>query len=302
MAYSKKELSEILNDTNIAKVREGVYSCKKYNSVVLFVDLIKDGKEERFHFNDYFQEDYFHWDSQPKQHLDTPLIQNIVSGNVPVELFVRTDQRIKNVVQPFIYCGRLTYLDYDKESSRPIHIIFNAIDYDENNKELADIYLWKPEKVGKSSRYYQIDKNDESKKTRINRKPNFTERKGLVTSRVGQGFYRQEILKKWSNACAVTGVEIKEILIASHILPWSQSTDEERLDIDNGILLSPNLDALFDKHLISFTDTGEILINSKITDDKHVYLGLNKAMKLCHVNPAMKKYLEKHRQIFHENN
>lgn len=292
-SYSKKELSVALAEINIAGVREGIYSSKKYNSLLLFVDLVKDGKEERFHFNDYFQDDYFHWDSQPKQHFDTPMIQSIVLGKVNIELFVRIDQRIKSVVQPFRYCGRLTYLDHDKNSNRPIHIIFNAIDYDENNNGLEDIYLWKPENVGRQSRDYQTDLPAGNKKPRINIKPNFTERRGLITSRVGQGFYRQEILKKWSNVCAVTGLEIEGILIASHILPWSKSTDNERLDADNGILLSPNLDALFDKHLISFTDSGDILINSKILPDMLIYLGLNKGMKLSHINDGMKKYLAK---------
>ena len=80
--------------------------------------------------------------------------------------------------------------------------------------------------------------------------PNKTERKGLVISRVGQGYYRKKLLKRWGFKCAVTNSSIERILIASHILPWSKSNNAQRLDIGNGILLSPNLDALFDKHII----------------------------------------------------
>ena len=84
-----------------------------------------------------------------------------------------------------------------------------------------------------------------------------TERQGLVISRVGQGYYRQELIKKFNCRCTVTSIDSEEILIASRIVPWRLSTDEERLDVENGILLSPLYDALFDKHLISFNDDGE---------------------------------------------
>ena len=103
-------------------------------------------------------------------------------------------------------------------------------------------------------------------------KPNKTERKGLVTSRVGQGFYRQELIKKFDNKCAVTGINLEEILIASHIIPWRHSNDEERLDIENGILLSPLYDSLFDKNLISFQDNGDIIISKQIQDTELISL------------------------------
>jgi len=67
--------------------------------------------------------------------------------------------------------------------------------------------------------------------------PTITERKGLVTSRVGQGAYRKRIIHRWEYQCAVTGFDNLNVLIASHILPWSDSSDHERLDVDNGLLL-----------------------------------------------------------------
>jgi 5-methylcytosine-specific restriction enzyme A len=94
--------------------------------------------------------------------------------------------------------------------------------------------------------------------------PNFTERKGLVTSRVGQGVYRKRIIHRWEYQCAVTGFDNLNVLIASHILPWAESTDDERLDIHNGILLSPDYDALFDKHLISFENNGKIILSNAV--------------------------------------
>ncbi|MDN5285700.1 MAG: hypothetical protein JWR38_1974 [Mucilaginibacter sp.] len=299
--YSKIDLSKVMREDNLTLVREGIYTSKNFNSILLFVDLVKKDKDERFHFNDYFQEDYFHWDSQPQQHFKTPTIQKIISGKVEVNLFVRIDQKVKSKTQPFKYCGRLEYIDFDRNTSKPIHLVFNSIDYDENNNELKNIYSWKPENIGKltSNNTY---KTSSTTKARIQTKPNLTERKGLITSRVGQGFYRQEILKEWGNCCAVTSLNLKEVLIASHIVPWGSSNDEERLDPENGILLSPNLDALFDKNLISFDDEGKILISKRLDIEHQTIMGVSDQMSLKHINNGMRKYLAIHRSKFNENN
>ena len=78
--YSKKDLSTLLEQPTLSLVREGLYHCKNSESTLFFVDLEKKGKEERFHFDDFFQEDFFHWDSQTTQHINSPKIQEIVTG------------------------------------------------------------------------------------------------------------------------------------------------------------------------------------------------------------------------------
>ena len=143
------------------------------------------------------------------------------------------------------------------------------------------------------------DDNQTSGKRYDYNKPNTTERQGLVTSRVGQGYYRKEILKRWGNQCAVTGLSLTKVLIASHILSWKESNDNERLDVGNGILLSPNLDALFDKHLISFENNGEMIISNKLSDEQINTLGIN-GLSLRNVYDDMIKYLEQHRNVFYE--
>ena len=130
-------------------------------------------------------------------------------------------------------------------------------------------------------------------------KPNETERRGLVTSRVGQGYYRNQILSRWGSKCAVTGLSITTVLIASHIHPWKDATDEERLDVGNGILLSPNLDALFDKHLISFEDNGSILISELLNESERNVLGIA-GLSLSMVYDDMTQYLALHRVVFYE--
>jgi 5-methylcytosine-specific restriction enzyme A len=127
------------------------------------------------------------------------------------------------------------------------------------------------------------------------KKPNKTERLGLVTSRVGQGYYRQELLNKYNRRCAVTDSDLTEILIASHIVPWRQSNEDEKLDIENGILLSPNYDALFDKYLISFSESGNIIISRLLNSEQLVHLGINTSASIP-VTDNMKKYLARHRE------
>ena len=217
--YSKKELSELIEEPTLASVREGVFSCKYSNNYFLFVDLEKKGKEEKFHFDDFFEEDFFHWDSQTTQHIKSPKIQEIQNGNRIPHLFVRVVQKIKNKTQPFVYCGRLEYLEYEKGTSKPVHIIFQNIDYDDytENADLIDIYLWKPSKVGGTTKSKISMKGQISPKRKTKyKKPTETERTGLVVSRVGQGYYRQQIIEKWEGQCPVTGLSIKSILISSH--------------------------------------------------------------------------------------
>ena len=253
--YSKKDLSLIFNQKGLLTSREGIFSSNTLNSYLFFVDLVKDGKEEKFKFNDYFDGDIFHWDSQPSQHINVPRIKNIINKEIQILLFTRIHQKIKSKFQPFVYCGRLEYIEHDENKTQPVHIIYQSLDYDEitQNQNLIDIYNWKPEMIGRTS-----SNNDYSLKKQISRpkgeqkKPNYTERRGLVTSRVGQGWYRQEILKKWGNKCSITGCSLTEILISSHIKGWSECNEDERLDVDNGILLTPHIDSLFDNHLISF--------------------------------------------------
>jgi hypothetical protein len=294
--HSRKTILDIIEEPTLSSNREGIFYCKNSLTIILFTDLDKTHKKEQFIYNDYFENDYFHWDSQNKQHINTPRIKEIVNKDVEVILFCRIKNSIKGKTQPYIYFGRLEFFEYEKATKNPVHIIFNNIDHDDDlllkNKYYKNIIEWKSE-----NKTTQIDLSEEVSPKRKNNqtKPSKTERKGLVTTRVGQGWYRTEILKKWDWKCSVTGCEIQKILISSHIVPWRDSNDEERLDVDNGLLLSPDLDGLFDKNLISFNDDGSMMISEKLTTEELEVLGINKDMKLRFVNKGMKKYLQRHR-------
>ncbi|WP_312511511.1 HNH endonuclease signature motif containing protein [Massilia sp.] len=84
-----------------------------------------------------------------------------------------------------------------------------------------------------------------------------TERPTQILARVGQGKFRAGVTHAWKNgeACAVTGIAVPELLIASHIRAWKDSDDNQRLDPANGLLLAAHVDKLFDRHLLSFEKT-----------------------------------------------
>lgn len=128
--------------------------------------------------------------------------------------------------------------------------------------------------------------------------PGITERTGLITSRVGQGAYRKSIIIRWDCKCAVTGIEKLEILIASHIVPWAEANNQERLDVDNGILLSPTYDALFDRHLISFENSGKIILSDKIDTTAYRKIGVSGNEYIKNLSQYNFKYLERHRRSF----
>ncbi|MFT4574457.1 MAG: hypothetical protein ACI85E_001664 [Marinomonas primoryensis] len=298
--YSKKDLAALLDQPNLSSVREGIFHCKNSASSLAFVDLEKKGKDQRLHYDDFFEEDYFHWDSQTTQHIGSPKIREIVSGSRTTYLFSRISPKVKNITQPFVYCGRLVYSKYEEGTANPVHIIFQNVDYDDytENEDLIDVYLWNPATIGKTTKS-KISQKGVISPDRIRRykQPNETERIGLVTSRVGQGYYRQQILEKWDGKCPISGINIKSILISSHIVPWSECTDEERLDVDNGILLSPNFDSLFDRHLITFNDDGLIQISPSISREDREALRLFDSIQVP-ISNGMGPYLKRHREKF----
>ena len=127
--------------------------------------------------------------------------------------------------------------------------------------------------------------------------PISTEKQNLVKCRIGQGTFREKLIKLWEG-CSVTKFKNIEILIASHIKPWSKSSNEERLDVFNGLLLTPNLDKLFDKGYISFKDDGKILISETLKNFE--LLGITTDMSIP-FKAEHKKYLDYHRSEIFKN-
>lgn len=127
-------------------------------------------------------------------------------------------------------------------------------------------------------------------------KENPTTRSALIEARLGQGRFRHDLFKYWDKKCAVTSCDIAEVLIASHIKPWCESSNRERLDPFNGLPLISTLDRLFDAGLISFDDDGEMLIDPTISLDQREALGIGRPLRLRLYSPSRSKYLDWHRK------
>jgi hypothetical protein len=123
--------------------------------------------------------------------------------------------------------------------------------------------------------------------------PRSTEAERLVIQRVGQDIFRSRLIDYWDGTCAVTGLSIPELLKASHIKPWKDcNSDIERLDVFNGLLLAPQIDAAFDRGFITFEDDGSIIISSNLNDLALSALGINKTLKIKGLTEAHRKYLK----------
>lgn len=127
-----------------------------------------------------------------------------------------------------------------------------------------------------------------------------TTRETVIQSRIGQGQFRANLIDYWGG-CAVTGCQVIEILKASHIKPWRMSTNDERLDPYNGLLMLPNLDTVFDLGLISFQNSGCILISNRLSEEALLQLGINFSMELARIEQQHCNYLQFHRENIFRN-
>jgi 5-methylcytosine-specific restriction enzyme A len=215
-------------------------------------------------------------------------------GNLTLLNHVESNKRIflfiylrKGVVS---YDGELELIDFD---------YFRTKDRNGDEREAIKFFF---KRAGKSLGY-QVNTNIPSINeapisfTKDKNVPSETERKGLITSRVGQGAYRKSILYRWGFECAVTGYSKHEILIASHIVPWKDSTNEERLDVHNGVLLSPTYDALFDQHLISFENNGKIILSNILADTHYSKIGVTGTERIKNLSFENYQYLDRHRSV-----
>lgn len=121
-----------------------------------------------------------------------------------------------------------------------------------------------------------------------------TEREALTKQRVGQGLFKDLLKIKYGGKCALCGIRTERMLVGSHIKAWKDSTDAEKLDEENGLLLCAHHDALFDKHLISFEDNGDLIVSATLTSAEQAELQIA-AIPSITVTPGMKPYLADHR-------
>lgn len=124
-----------------------------------------------------------------------------------------------------------------------------------------------------------------------------TERNMIVRARIGQGIFRERIIQKY-HKCIVTGIDDARLLIASHIKPWRSSDNSERLSSENGLLLSPLYDKLFDSGLITFDDSFNMIISEDISEHNRAKIVSQRSSGQHYaMSTELKRNLEYHRDI-----
>jgi putative restriction endonuclease len=205
------------------------------------------------------------WEGQEKHGTDDRVINAEKAGD-EIHLFYREVHHT-----PFEYKGRVLLVNAVRRTDAPSQFVFRL----ENDQSPAD--------------------DLERFRSDIDAVPDATEREALRKSRVGQGRFRQALLELWGSRCAVTGVEMPAVLMASHIKPWRCATNAERLDRHNGLLILPQYDKLFDRGFISFEDDGGIFVSPALPKDKFDLLGVRADARLSTVAAEHRPFLSFHR-------
>lgn len=124
-----------------------------------------------------------------------------------------------------------------------------------------------------------------------------TERAALVQARRGQGLFRDNV-RAIESACRITKVERMEHLVASHIRPWRDSNNEQRLDGENGFLLTPTVDHLFDRGFISFESAGRVIVSpvADPTSLKRMGINTDAGVNVGPFSEGQRRFLDYHRE------
>lgn len=150
-----------------------------------------------------------------------------------------------------------------------------------------------------SSEGQEIVAKQEEERILSNSHLEVTERQAIVKSRIGQGQFRENLLSKYGK-CVITGVDISQVLVASHIKPWAACDNRERLDINNGLILSATYDRLFDSGLISFNERGNLLISKFINNINRDLLSLDSKREYqIGYSTSMRDYLQYHNDVIY---
>jgi putative restriction endonuclease len=123
-----------------------------------------------------------------------------------------------------------------------------------------------------------------------------TDREAIVRARRGQGLFKQRVMVI-ETRCRITGVENPSHLLASHCKPWRDSTNEERLNGENGLLLTPSIDHLFDRGFIGFEDSGNLIISPVAHKPSLQKMGIetNRQVHVGNFTEGQRHFLDYHR-------
>jgi putative restriction endonuclease len=262
--YIRPYLAELWGYESYRAIARGVITPRYSNIIILFVTKIKQGSQTQY--DDFIDGDLLFWQGEEKHGSDQRII-HAQENEDEIHLFYREIHHTH-----FIYMGKVFLQEHSLEENGPSEFIFSiGAEY-----EHADIFD-----------DIEAEGNDLETLT-------VTEKKEVVRSRVGQGIFRKRLVQYWGS-CSVTGLSRLSLLNASHIKPWKNSSNIERLDAFNGLLLTPNYDHLFDRGYISFKNNKEIILSSELKKEELQLLRIDSKAKLRKIEKNHGFFLEYHR-------
>lgn len=261
--YTRKDIGEMLEtSTKGGNWATGYVTFN--NELYVFVTIEGAGRTGHNYHNRFLENDLLEWHGKTNSHIGQPLIKKIINNEIKIHIFIRYNDKPQ-----FTYIGLGKCIKYFDES--PVRIYF---DYEKRNLQVLE-----RENIEKIENLENIS---------------VTEKETIIKSRVGHSKLK-EILLNNLKKCQLCNIKKEELLIASHIKPWSKSNSQERLDLNNVLLLCPIHDSLFDKGFISFNDNGEIIISNALSEEDILSLNIDKTLKIA-LNEKQKEYMEYHRE------
>lgn len=261
--YDRPTLAKLWGYQSYNAISRGVFSPKGMNILLFFVT--KEKQETFTQYEDHIDSDILFWEGEKGHGSD----KRIVERRDQIHVFFRERHHSE-----FIYEGQAMLNSYSLYSEKPSKFTFRLIDKKIEVEEIvAEI---------KSEYGFSV-----------------TEREAIIKSRIGQGFYRNKSIELW-NSCSVTGFTKEKLLIASHIKPWKLSSNEERINPYNSLLLVPTLDKLFDNGFVGFEQGGNIMLSNKVDQRDWDRIGISTDLKLRKVPTETKKYLEFHSEYIYD--
>ena len=259
--YTRPELATLWGYQGYQAFARGVFTPRMAQTIVLFVT--REKQVGLTAYKDMLVGDHLTWEGEAAHSTDERIARAAERGE-SIHLFYRDVHHT-----PFRYHGEILLTRFSQRRDQPSRFEFRLV---RDLSAFDDLNAHSNELMSLPS----------------------TEREQVTRARVGQGRFRDSLLKFWQG-CAVTGVNRADLIRASHIKPWRLSDNAERLDPHNGLLLLPQYDHLFDAGYISFDDDGRLVESPAIADLNPSILGFDRKARLRRVTEEHREFLDFHR-------
>jgi len=266
--YERPFLAKLWGYQSFHALSKGVITPAGTKYIIFFVT--KDKQQALTQYNDYIDGNMLFWEGEEKHSTDKRVIEANKNDD-EIHLFYREVHHTS-----FVYFGKISLTDYQLRENTPSEFVFRI------NALSSEIDAFK-----------EVREHAAEYKTLA-----VTEQEQVVISRLGQGNFRRNVIRLWGS-CSVTGLQNVSLLRASHIKPWKDSNNNERLTPYNGLLLIPDYDFLFDRGYITFKNDGDVLVSQRLSPFARKVFDVRDDLQLRRVFPENKEHLEFHRsQVF----